>query len=117
MARQAFPTSAHSAKSHAPASGEQSADLIDMLRRELDIKNRQIETQNELLKGLSERLREGNILMGSLQRQLTLGDGSLRNQADVMDSHADAPAPEKGSADVPPAKPKKESFLRRFFRR
>jgi hypothetical protein len=37
-----------------------SAAIIDVLRRELEIKNRQIETQNELLKGLSERLREGS---------------------------------------------------------
>ena len=42
-----------------------------MLRRELDIKNQQITQQSELISkqmelvsGLSERLREGNILIG-----------------------------------------------------
>lgn len=60
--------------------------IIDMLRRELEIKNQQIATQNDLLKGLSERLREGNILMGSLQQQLALTDGTARKSSDVVET-------------------------------
>lgn len=44
--------------------------IVDILRKQLDIKDQQIAAQNEVIKGLSERVREGNILMGSLQQQL-----------------------------------------------
>ncbi len=64
--------------------GEGNGALLEMLRRELDIKNGQITQQSdliskqmELINGLSERLREGNILIGSLQKHLTLGDGKM----------------------------------------
>ena len=63
--------------------GGGSGELLEMLRQELAIKNQQITQQSdliskqmELIGGLSERLREGNILMGSLQQQLKLPDGS-----------------------------------------
>lgn len=46
------------------------ADIIDILRKELGIKNQQIEKQGEIITSLNERLREGNILMGSLQQRL-----------------------------------------------
>lgn len=59
--------------------------LVDMLRRELDIKNHQItqhseliSKQMELISGLSERLREGNVLIGSLQQRFALPDGANR---------------------------------------
>ncbi len=42
--------------------------MIQMLQMELDIKNQQIESQNQLLKGFSERMHEGNVLIGSLQK-------------------------------------------------
>lgn len=101
---------AAAAKSQATAGGEHAVDLIDMLRRELDIKNHQIETQAGLLKDLSERLREGNILMGSLQRQLALGDGSAGSPSEVVDANTDATAPEKGSVEAPIPKPQKWLF-------
>ena len=71
-----------------PVGGDQSPVIIEMLRKELDIKNRQIETQNDLLKGLTERLREGNILMGSLQQQLALTDGSSRNKSEAIEAES-----------------------------
>jgi hypothetical protein len=59
-----------------------SADLLAMLRGALEIKNQQIATQSaifsqqmELIKCLSERLREGNPLMASLQQKAALPDG------------------------------------------
>lgn len=51
--------------------GENDA-IVDILRKELEIKNKQIEQQSEVIKGLSERVREGNILMASLQKHLAL---------------------------------------------
>ena len=85
-------------------SGERgSAVMIDMLQRELEIKNKQIDTQNELLKELSQRLREGNILMGSLQQQLALTDGTQRKPRPV-EAQSDAVPAEEGSQ--PTTKPK-----------
>ena len=88
--------------SSATSADPQSAAIIEILRKELDIKNQQIVTQNDLLIGLSERLREGNILMGTLQQQMALGDGS-RSQPNVVDADAPkTPSPEKGSDATPP---------------
>ena len=53
------------------------ADVFKILRRELDLKNQQIEKQWEVIGALNERLREGNILMGSLQQRLALPAGDL----------------------------------------
>ena len=92
--------------------------LIAMLRRELDIKNGQItqhgeliSKQMELISGLSERLREGNLLIGSLQQQLALGDGSKRGQQqEVVDaSQVEPKAPE------PPKPASKHGWFSRMF--
>ena len=94
-------------------------ELLAMLHGELDIKNQQITQQSEMLakqmeliSGLSERLREGNILIGSLQKQLALPDGSHRTESDVVDARSSvSPATEKGSeASKKKAKPKKGFF-------
>lgn len=90
-----------------------SAALIDMLRGELEIKNQQIAAQNELMKGLSERLREGNILIGSLQQQLTLTDGSARKKSEPVDATS---TPEKGTDSPVKKSPAKRSFFNRLFR-
>ncbi len=51
--------------SHKPAT-----DIMTVLQRELELKNQQIEKQWEVIHALNDRLREGNILMGSLQKRL-----------------------------------------------
>ena len=98
-------------------------ELLAMLRRELDIKNQQITQQSEMLSkqmelisGLSERLREGNILIGSLQKQHTLADGSSRPEPHVVEAKSSVPpVTEKGSvAAKKKAKPKKGFFSRLF---
>ena len=107
------------------------SELLAMLRRELDIKNQQITQQSdmlakqmELIDGLSERLREGNILIGSLQQQLVLTDGSPRTkakpvEAEVRKSSPEKPAakaPVKSSAKPPQVQPKpKRGFFGRLF--
>ena len=100
------------------ATGEEgSSALITMLQRELDIKNEQIRQQAdiinkqmELVSGLSERIREGNILMGTLQHRLAITDGrdSISNapvDAKTMSvpKQDKADKPEKGSSTT--AKP------------
>lgn len=109
-----------------PASREASngnVELLAMLRRELDIKNHQIMQQSEMLSkqieligGLSERLHEGNVLIGSLQQQLTLPDGNARKKPDVFEAKASKSVPaEKGSeAAKKKAKPKQSLFSRLF---
>jgi hypothetical protein len=98
---------------HGGAAGSdgQSAAIIEILRGQLDIKDQQIAAQNDVIKGLSERVREGNILMGSLQQQLALTDGSLRKKpgADVRSE------PEEGSVDAPAPAKKVPWYLRKIF--
>jgi hypothetical protein len=65
---------------------DQAAAIVEILRKQLDIKDQQIAAQNDVIKGLSERVREGNILMGSLQQQLSLSDGSSRKKSDAMNA-------------------------------
>jgi hypothetical protein len=57
---------------------DQSGTIIEILRKQLDIKDQQIEH-------LNERLREGNILMGTLQKQLALTDGN-RSKSNTVDA-------------------------------
>jgi hypothetical protein len=102
------------------------ADLLAMLRRELDIKNQQITQQGqligkqiELISGLSERLREGNILIGSLQQRLALTDGRVSTSPPaepVKSKRAASPQPEKGSTIARKPAKAKRSFLARIFR-
>ena len=106
------PADAKTAES--PAS-DGSAALIEVLQGELQIKNQQIAAQTELMKDLGERLREGNIMIRSLQQQLQLTDGSARDKSGIVDADSDA---KQGSEIVekssPPPKPKR-SFFERLF--
>ena len=119
IARAFPPEAAHTAASSATpraAGSEEGSELLQMLRQELEIKNRQITQQGELIRGqmelisgLSERLREGNVLIGTLQRQLSPGEPP-HSKADAVDAttKADAtPTPSK-----PKAKKKKGLFTR-----
>ena len=107
------PTGTVGSKSSSIAGNDQSAAIIEMLRNELGIKNTQIATQNDLLMGLSERLREGNILIGSLQQQLSLTDGSARKRSDAAEVETYLAKPEQGS-DPAPAPKSKWPFARYF---
>lgn len=63
---------------------EARGDILGILQKELELKNQQIEKQWEVIHSLNDRLREGNILMGSLQKRLAL------------------PSPEEAAADATP---------------
>lgn len=112
----------HAGKEPKGAHADES-DLVAMLRRELEIKNQQISQhaelvsrQMELLNALSERLREGNMLLGSLQQRLSLAE---KNAAPpVVDAQPTPakpanPAPPKSKA--PPKKSAKRGLLSRWF--
>ena len=93
--------------------GDDHADaIIEILRGQLDIKDQQIAAANEVIKGLSERVREGNILMGSLQQQLSPPDQTSRNRKNVVDTDAPSEKPEQGS-DIPNESPKKTPWWNR----
>jgi hypothetical protein len=62
--------SASAQKKEKKSSSETSPDILSILNKELDLKNQQIEKQWEVIHALNDRLREGNILMGSLQKRL-----------------------------------------------
>jgi hypothetical protein len=106
-------------KQATPADGE----ILGMLRRELEIKNQQISQQSqligrqmELINGLSERLREGNVLMGSLQQRLALPDGRASAAPSPAKTRRPAPAKPEKQRTMPTktAKPK-QGFLSRIF--
>jgi len=74
-------------------------DLLLLLRGELEIKNQQIATlsqslskQIELISEFTERIREGNVLIGTLQKQLSLIGAGDRNNPGVIDATTSQPA-------------------------
>lgn len=69
-------------KAEKKAVNEAKGDILDILQKELGMKNQQIEKQWEVIHALNDRLREGNILMGSLQKRLSLPESAT--QADVV---------------------------------
>ena len=71
----------------------------------------------ELLSGLSERLREGNILLGSVQQRLALTGGNDGEPSEPIKEKSAAPAkPQKGSAASQKTAKPKRGFLSRLFR-
>ena len=112
------------AKRFSHAARDADVELLTMLRRELDIKNHQITQQSEmisrqmeLISGLTERLREGNVLIGSLQQQLTLPDGSARMKHIVTATETVKTGGGDSAAKKNPKAPKpKRGFFSRMFR-
>jgi hypothetical protein len=71
----------------------------------------------ELISGLSERLREGNILIGSLQQQLTLPEGNVRKTSEIVNAKPSQTAsPEKGSQTTKEKPKQKKGLFSRLFR-
>jgi hypothetical protein len=93
-------------------------DQLLQSQQQLKVKDDQIAAQLEITKSLNERLREGNILIGSLQRQLSLTSGGLHPTTDAADTTMgampDAPA---ASAPKPPKTAPKKSPKKGFFAR
>jgi hypothetical protein len=96
-----------------------------MLRKEHDIKNHQIENQSkqlsqqtELMRDLSDRLREGNVLIASLQQQLSLPGGDTSGRGTVVDATTQPRAGESPPKKKSPIKPtKKRGLFDRLLRR
>ncbi len=96
--------------------GDDHADaIIEILRGQLTIKDQQIAAANDVIKGLSERVREGNILMGSLQQQLAPPDQTKRTKKDVVETDASSANPEKGSEHTTESPKKIPWWNRKIF--
>ena len=99
---------------------EEGKNIMDILQHELSLKNQQIEKQWEVIHALNERLREGNILMGSLQQRLALPEPSpvMTAAVDIASAKAAKKASkepikkaEPFSEESPTAKPSKKGLL------
>jgi len=98
-----------------PTGDDQSDVIIDILRKQLDIKDQQISAQNDVIKGLSERVREGNILMGSLQQQLSPPDAANRKKSNVVETDSASSKPEQGSVVQETPTQKTHWLFRKIF--
>ena len=98
------------------------SELLSILREELQIKNQQITQQTEMLtkqmeliNGLSERLREGNVLTASLQQRLALTDGSERVKAkNAKHGRGESSFKTKNTSVAKPSKKNRGLFWRIF---
>lgn len=99
-------------KSLARSSSKMEKGILQIFRQELNLKNRQIEKQWEVIKSLNDRLREGNILMGSLQQRLALPAADSHAPASVS-SHSVEPSIEVKRASKRKVQDVKEKLARR----
>ncbi len=76
------------AQKEARRGSEERTEIVHMLQKELTLKNQQIEKQLDVIQSLNERIREGNILMGSLQKHLALPEGDIRKDSQTVDAKA-----------------------------
>jgi hypothetical protein len=113
------PSPPHAKLAEEGSSSHANTALLSMLRAELEIKNGQIVQQSELIgkqmeliSGLSERLREGNILIGGLQKQLSLPSPRSRSTSETRATKSGKTSTqEKGSqASGNTVKPKRGLF-------
>lgn len=88
-------------------------DILSILEKELELKNQQIEKQWEVIHALNDRLREGNILMGSLQKRLA-PPVEASTEATVVEDSTMKSSTESAKADF--RRPPRRGFLRFWLR-
>ena len=91
---------------------EPTGDIFSILQRELELKNQQIEKQWEVIHSLNDRLREGNILMGSLQKRLALPEAQSPAE-EVVDASTVKPSAEAAKKAAKPSKRRLFAWMRR----
>ena len=93
-----------------------SQGILQILEKELELKNHQIEKQWEVIHALNDRLREGNILMGSLQKRLALPSPELSSET-VVEASSVTPSKEPATATSKKSvKPSRRKLFRWFSR-
>lgn len=93
-------------KEEKKSKAEPTGDIFSILQKELDLKNQQIEKQWEVIHSLNDRLREGNMLMGSLQKRLSLPEAPspVDNVVDATPVAAQASSKKPSKKEMKPAK-------------
>lgn len=102
------------------------AELIALLREQLQenreqlkVKDQQIASQTEIIQSFNERLREGNILIGSLQQQLALPEVTQKFQTTkpqpTQPQGKKPKKPETAVAQSTMKKPVRKGFFGRLF--
>lgn len=91
---------------------EPAGDIFAILQRELELKNQQIEKQWEVIHALNDRLREGNILMGSLQKRLSLPEAQSPAE-EVVDASAVKSSVETPKKESKPSKRRLFAWMRK----
>ena len=90
------------------------AAVIETLRNQLKVKDKQIDSLTDIVQELTERVREGNILMGSLQQHLALPDPSAACSKSVKAEAVKKQAAQKKMAPKK-APAKKKGFIAQIF--
>ncbi len=97
-------------KQSSSSASSTSKDILEILHGELQLKNQQIEKQWEVIQSLNDRLREGNILMGSLQQRLALP--AAQSPAPVVTEASTTEASMEGNEALQRASKKKVSEVK-----
>lgn len=99
-------------KKTTPFSSNVDVEILAMLKHELEQKSKHIEKQWEVIASLNERLREGNILMGTLQKRLAIPEASTPSES-VLEAVTLKPSPpdRRAGAEASVKPPKKASKM------
>jgi len=90
---------------------------LEQTQQQLKVKDEQIATLSEITKSLNERVREGNILIGSLQQKLALTDGAPRPKSERVEQPTKLAKATEPKSTAPTRKPKaKRGLWARLFR-
>ena len=92
-------------------------DQLEKAQTQLQVKDQQIATLSDLTKSLTERLHEGNVLMGTLQRQLAIPEVAARPPSDKKPSKPQEAAVASAQKAPKPAPPKKAKAKRGLWSR
>lgn len=90
-------------------------DQLQATGEQLKVKDSQIASQVEIIQSLNERLREGNILIGSLQRQLALPEAVVVTSPASSKEAAPAKPTKVAEKHSTPKRPARKGFLARLF--
>ncbi|MDP1797478.1 MAG: hypothetical protein Q8K78_08360 [Planctomycetaceae bacterium] len=91
-------------------------DQLQATGDQLKVKDSQIASQVEIIQSLNERLREGNILIGSLQRQLALPEAAVMTSPVASKDAPPGKATKVAEKHATPKRQARKGLLARLFR-
>lgn len=103
--------------------GRATTQIMDVLRDQLQSKDRQIQTletqldrKDQQIQNLTDRMRESNVLMAELQKKLAIAAPSPATPRDVVDSvETSKPSKEESTPKPKPAARQKSVWTRPLF--